>query len=617
MEAPNDTTGFAASALPGDSLTTIKSSTFTALIAGAVLILYLAYWAILPKPIPGIPYNRNAAWSPLGDIPEMIRFVFKEKQVFSWMGSLTERHKSPIVQIFVKPFQKPWVVVSDPFETQDILLRRGKEIDRSLIISEMLGGLLPEQHMQFQSDDPRFKRNRNLINHLMAPSFVNRVSGPETYRGVNLLIQLWKAKCERAQGRPFRADHDLSHSALDAISAAIITLPESETITRNRLEAVKQIPVPVAGKDNVSPNDVNTPITFPEGAMPPFLGAVITMTTSLMLTQVSPLPTLTYKIAKMLPTLKNAIATKEAYLTSKINESLVLLDSRNPSRNAGDGESIPQNAVHAVLRERHLAAKEGHEPNYHSRHTLDEFVGLLVAGHDTTAVAMAWGVKYLADHPTVQDRLRSELRKAMPVAFAERRAPTYEEIVALQQGEGRCEYLEAVIEEVLRVGLVIDFLLRETLRDTEILGRMVPKGTAVCLVGNGPGYLKPASAINVDETMRSPGARRDTGGKMLSGSWDDGDLGEFKPERWLKMNPDTGREEVDPLAGPTLAFGLGPRGCYGKRLGMMALRIHFVMILWWFKLGKCPEELSGYEGMQKFAREPRSCYVRLEDLEAM
>ncbi|KAK3950851.1 hypothetical protein QBC32DRAFT_6304 [Pseudoneurospora amorphoporcata] len=75
------------------------------------------------------------------------------------------------------------------------------------------------------------------------------------------------------------------------------------------------------------------------------------------------------------------------------------------------------------------------------------------------------------------------------------------------------------------------------------------------------------------------------GARCLSGRWDDGDLGEFKPERWLKTNKETGREDFDPLAGPMLTFGLGPRGCYGKRLAMMSLRIHFVMIVWWFRLG--------------------------------
>lgn len=78
------------------------------------------------------------------------------------MGSLTERHNSPIIQAFVQPFAKPWVIVTDPFETQDILLRRGKEIDRSLLIRDMLGGLLPEQHMTFQSRDPGSKETATL-----------------------------------------------------------------------------------------------------------------------------------------------------------------------------------------------------------------------------------------------------------------------------------------------------------------------------------------------------------------------------------------------------------------------------------------------------------------------
>lgn len=628
--------------------TTLKLPTGTGLLVGALLLLYLAYWAIIPKPLASIPYNKSSAWSPLGDFPQMVEYILKEKELFvspfpfrssagntvhtktaltykkmladlpcsdvqSWMGSLTEKYNSPIIQVFVHPFAKPWVVVTDPFETQDLLLRRSKDIDRSLFIGELLSGLTSEQHIQFRSDDIRFKRNRNLVNHLMVPSFINRVSGPEAYRCVNLLIQLWKAKCERAQGRPFSAIHDLSHSALDAIAGSLLGLTESESSTWTQLEAIHQAPL---SKGNVDSKNVEDPITFPDAPIPSFLKSIITLTDSLMITQLSPFPKTTYAIVKMFPFLKNAIATKEAYITSKINKSLALMTSKEDPNQGDMTGSLPQNAIHSVLlRERQLAAKEGRQPNYHSRAITDEFVGFLIAGHDTTAVAMAWGVKYLSDHPSVQDRLRSELQAAMPAAFAQKRAPTYDEIVALQRSRHKCcEYLDAVIEEVLRLGNVIDFLLRETLRDTQILGRWIPKGTQLFLVANGPGYVRPS--VEVEDAARSPGARKEgseSGKKKLSGRWDDGYLGEFKPERWLKINPETGSEEFDPLAGPTLAFGLGPRGCYGKRLGMMALRIHFVMIVWWFKLGRCPEELGGYEGLQKFAREPRRCFVRLED----
>lgn len=36
-------------------------------------LLYVLYQIILPKPIPGIPYNKHAAKSLFGDIPEIRR----------------------------------------------------------------------------------------------------------------------------------------------------------------------------------------------------------------------------------------------------------------------------------------------------------------------------------------------------------------------------------------------------------------------------------------------------------------------------------------------------------------------------------------------------------------
>jgi cytochrome P450 len=67
------------------------------------------------------------------------------------------------------------------------------------------------------------------------------------------------------------------------------------------------------------------------------------------------------------------------------------------------------------------------------------------------------------------------------------------------------------------------------------------------------------------------------------------------------------------MAGPTLAFGLGPRGCYGKRFALHGLRIQFAMLVWHFHLLKVPDELNGYDSVQRFAREPTQCYVRLSN----
>jgi hypothetical protein len=79
--------------------------------------------------------------------------------------SNTTNLNSPIVQLFLRPFALLWTVVTDPFESQDILHRRTAEFDRSELIGDMLGAILPTVHMQFYSADLWFKQNRALISH--------------------------------------------------------------------------------------------------------------------------------------------------------------------------------------------------------------------------------------------------------------------------------------------------------------------------------------------------------------------------------------------------------------------------------------------------------------------
>ncbi|KAJ0271001.1 hypothetical protein Brms1b_011065 [Colletotrichum noveboracense] len=546
--------------------------TTLAILVGLIVIRRV----LLPKPLAGIPYNEKAASHVLGDIPEMMGYVLRTKRMFCWLTSLTTRHKSPIIQAFIKPGSLPWVVLTDPFESQDILLRR-KEFDRSSFFGELIGGILPEQHIQFRSADPKFKRPRNLINHLMAPTFITQVSAPEVYKSISTLIKVWQIKCEQAKGRPFWAHHDITHAALDSIFASSFGLPKSQSITIQQLNAVEQSAPEILG-------GANEEVVFAEGTIPELFAAVLTLTNSVTDTQLSPAPVLTSWVLRKFPYMKKATAVKDGYIRDRITESVQLIEG---------GKTEPWSALHSVLlREREVAAKEDRKPDYYKRSIFNEFFGFMMAGHDTSATAMAWGVKYLADNPASQDRLRNAMRAALPEAVKEKRAPTYQELIKAQ-----VPYLDAVVEEVL------------------LLGRHIPKGTNVFLMANGPGYLEPH--MPVDDKSRSPGARRDQN-KALTGAWADDDIAAFRPERWLKHDENAKDESdwvFDPMAGPTLAFGLGPRGCFGKRLGLQTLKIEIALIVWHFQLLPLPSELNGYEGVQRFAREPTQCYVRLKNVE--
>jgi cytochrome P450 len=85
----------------------------------------------------------------------------------------------------------------------------------------------------------------------------------------------------------------------------------------------------------------------------------------------------------------------------------------------------------------------------------DELMTLLVAGHETTATALAWTLERLVRSPDVLARLRAE------------------------QEEGGSEYLEATIKETLRLRPVVPGVIRRLQRPLEIGGMQLPAGVHI------------------------------------------------------------------------------------------------------------------------------------------
>jgi cytochrome P450 len=228
---------------------------------------------------------------------------------------------------------------------------------------------------------------------------------------------------------------------------------------------------------------------------------------------------------------------------------------------------------------------------------------------------------YLADYQQAQITLRIHLRRAFAQVASDKRQPTVNEII-----KSHCPYLDAVIEEILRCSVVLPMVSREALVDTTILGRPIPKGTLVMCMSNGPGFFRPA--FPVEESLRSKSSQ--VAPPDALGSWDERDMHLFNPERWLDEvitstdtndTPDTippaksDKKEIvfNAKKGPMNSFGGGPRGCFGRRLAYMELRILTVLLLWNFKLLPIPPDMRSYRRREQISVEPADCHIRLEE----
>lgn len=102
----------------------ISLSTLAFLSAVALAVGYYIYRAALPKPIPGIPYNESSVNRVLGDAVDAIAYQKRTGDMIGWITNQVVKHDQPVIQLFMRPFGKPWVVLTDFREMQDIAVRR-------------------------------------------------------------------------------------------------------------------------------------------------------------------------------------------------------------------------------------------------------------------------------------------------------------------------------------------------------------------------------------------------------------------------------------------------------------------------------------------------------------
>jgi cytochrome P450 len=97
----------------------------------------------------------------------------------------------------------------------------------------------------------------------------------------------------------------------------------------------------------------------------------------------------------------------------------------------------------------------------------DETLTLLLAGHETTSTALTWTWYLLSQHPEVEQKLYTELKKVLG-----ERPPTAEDLP-------RLPYTERVVKESLRLYPPASAILRLAVEESEIGGYTIPKNSSI------------------------------------------------------------------------------------------------------------------------------------------
>ncbi|ORY09598.1 cytochrome P450, partial [Clohesyomyces aquaticus] len=533
---------------------------------------------LIPKPIPGIPYNRISASMPWGELVALGIYNLRTGEVFSWLSLQCRKRQSPIIQLFIPSFSyhRPTVVVADLREIEDIVTKRLDEIDRSPLMHDFFGLLVPRATIGMPTGSV-FKQQRRLWNSMLSPKFLREVAAPKFHETFIQLSVLWREKAKVAQFDAFEINEDIKLATLDAIWQMAVG-SDLGLLVNNRLSIRSDVVSRSNGK-----------IKFAPVTRPPFYRSLCTLLTCLdwVMQGVSPrMYTWIFRHTSMLPSAERVKNDVLDEIIHKARENVIREEK----------SSTPCALDHVLRQDATCTSRSGAASSNEALR--DELLELLITGHETTASSISWAIKYLTDHQSIQKSLRASLYAAFP-GTSPANLPSANDLASTA-----LHYLDAVIEEVLRLSRTGPVSFRQAIKDCNILGHQVPAGTPIILVTAGPSYDDP-NRPTVPEALRSPTSRATRLRRKDSRTITELHPDQFIPERWL--TPD---RQFNHSAVHSLPFSSGPRGCFGKKIALLEMRLMISLLVIQFEFPKLPAHLSRYTAKDGLTRRPVCSYVR-------
>uniref|UniRef100_A0A8B9J4W9 unspecific monooxygenase n=1 Tax=Astyanax mexicanus TaxID=7994 RepID=A0A8B9J4W9_ASTMX len=177
---------------------------------------------------------------------------------------------------------------------------------------------------------------------------------------------------------------------------------------------------------------------------------------------------------------------------------------------------------------------KNHKVQLHDHEILSQSMSFIFAGYETSSSTLSFFFYNIATNPETMKKLQQEIDQTFP----NKTPVNYDAVMNM-------EYLEAALNESMRLFPVVARLERVCKETIEINGLTIPQGTSIMI---------PVFPLHRDPEYWS-------------------DPSTFNPERFTKGN----KENVDPYV--YMPFGSGPRNCIGMRFALLAMKLAIVEIL--------------------------------------
>ncbi|WOL02446.1 hypothetical protein Cni_G11165 [Canna indica] len=190
---------------------------------------------------------------------------------------------------------------------------------------------------------------------------------------------------------------------------------------------------------------------------------------------------------------------------------------------------------------------------YSNKFLKDFCTSFILAGRDTSSVALAWFFWLLSKHRHVEERILREISAVIKSRHEDETTHALDGVVFTVDDLKRMEYLQAAISESLRLYPSVPIDFKEALEDD-----VFPDGTVV------------KKGARVIYSIYSMARMESIWGK---------DCREFKPQRWIKDGVFVTESQFK-----YAVFNAGPRLCIGKKFAYVQMKMVAAAILLRYKV---------------------------------